>query len=83
MRSIFVTATLDRELPEDSEGLNGISVRLTAEGGWVEVPALDLRLQIEVVEKTLSITITLQGDDPPIVPHDPAVHGGPYPSETP
>lgn len=47
---------------------------LTTEDGWLEQDAT-----VEVREGgTLAVSIALSGEEPPITPYDPAVHGGGY-----
>ncbi|MET1416890.1 baseplate J/gp47 family protein [Roseibium sp. HPY-6] len=62
--------------------LKGFKVRLTTEEGWLEL-SKSAELKAEVTKGTVVFTMTLAGNHPPIVPHDPAVHEGPYPTGVP
>ncbi len=83
VRTITLTATLDAPLDGGNVVLGGVMVRLTAEEDWLELPAGDSRLKITLDGTALSLVITLDGSSPPIIPHDPEVHLGPYPADQP
>ncbi|WP_147114406.1 hypothetical protein [Tateyamaria sp. syn59] len=60
----------------------GFRIRLTTEDGWLELPhgsAFTATFSAGQVVFNLS----LSGDHPAIVPHDPEVHQGPYPAGIP
>ncbi|MDV7144028.1 hypothetical protein R3X27_15170 [Tropicimonas sp. TH_r6] len=81
-RILVLTATLT-SAPGDASGLGGMMVRLTAEEDWLELRAGDSRLEVELDGARITVTITLDGADPAIVPHDPELHEGPYPADRP
>jgi hypothetical protein len=62
--------------------LNGFRIRLTAEEGWLELPTGNA-LRGQFASGQVIFILTLNGDHPAIVGHDPALHQGPYPAGVP
>jgi len=62
--------------------LNGFRIRLTAEEGWLELPAGD-HFKGQFAGGQVLFTLKLSGDHPAIVGHDPALHQGAYPAGVP
>jgi hypothetical protein len=58
--------------------LSGIfKAYLTAEDGWLEIVAPKLRGSLSG-SQTLTFEISLDGEDPAVIPHDPGLHGEGY-----
>ena len=81
-RTITVTMQTSPALPEGVYIL-GFKMALTAEEGWFESRSFFKIGAAVDASGNLTFTITLNGDDPPIVPYDPDVHGQGYDVDAP
>jgi hypothetical protein len=78
-RDIALVVRPDRPLASKFPGLK---VSLTGEKGWIDVVDPS-KVLTAVLDGLLYVLIRLQADDPPVVAHDPAVHGEGYPGSEP
>ncbi len=78
-----ITVTAYGNVPVTTHLPTVFKIFLTGEEGWLPITdgaMIDVRA---TQNETLVFEITLDGEDPAIVPHDPAIHGDGYPSGEP
>lgn len=80
--SRIATISFKTSVSAPVSSLKGFKARLTSEDGWLELSAPS-ELKVKISKGLLVFTLTLGGDHPPIVPHDPDVHEGLYPAGLP
>jgi len=54
---------------------NKFSLQLSGEKGWVDVPIQASDVKIDATKEFFSISVSLDGGEPPIVPYDEKTHG--------